>query len=287
MSAQFAEATVKAGIKSYDKWLATDLEALQNIFTTAAESGIIPAAPELDTLFDINKEIAQLYYGCIAQGKVLNETGEPIEGATVHIGYYKTETNANGIWRLSGLRVNDTVRIFIEANGFDTYVNNEYPTERDEMVVGLPEVILSPGHATTIRLDEYDGDSLPPLTAYKIDVQLEDVNSLRQGDLLSVDHLYSNGDIKLGSMHLAMENNRLIIRSYRVPASIFNGEVELHSYWRYSNGRCLQTNITDSNVLLRSKMYQQAPKIDTTNMSRDEVLNAFVPATFTTENESL
>lgn len=280
MTAQWAEATVHAGILSFDEWLDMSLDHLQSLFSEAVEAGRIPLAPTTSDLLEVTKDVSRLYLGKKAEGQVADHDGNPVAGAQVLAGLHSTTTDERGRWRIAGMNSNDAVRLFIIADGYATYHDPAFQLTTGTRTISVSRITVQPGISEPFLVDELFGDPLPPLQGYRSTVRVYDENEVRENEILSVSSYYDNGDVRMVSEYLSMENNLLIIRAYRLSANKLSDGAAINSLWRFSQGVFLYLSDSRNALNLYKHMRHQLPEIDPSGMSRDEVLMAFQPHVF-------
>ena len=117
---------------------------------------------------------------------------------------------------------NDAVRLFIIADGYATYHDPAFQLTTGTRTISVSRITVQPGISEPFLVDELFGDTLPPLQGYRSTVRVYDENEVRENEILSVSSYYDNGDVRMVSEYLSMENNLLII-----PGSVFS-EAKTH-----------------------------------------------------------
>lgn len=243
MNAQWAEATVAAGIYTFDDWLDKELAELAEVFENALSEGIIPTAPDTSQLYAITKEISRLHFGYKASGTVSDEQGNPIEGAEVLVGKYSTSTNAKGQWHLTGMQGAIQSGLIIIKEGFSTHYTANLTLENDNLIISSLTTMLTAGESLPITWDELDGDTLPSLTNIRSSIRIQGEDALRNKDLLVVSDHYQDGDIRMVSEYIVIENNVLVINGYRVSPDKFESLPTVGSYWIHHEGKFYAINM--------------------------------------------
>ena len=95
INGQFAEAIVKAGIKSISEIAFMSVDDLQNLFENAANERMIPETPNKETIFEMIREATILTFSQTYLGRLMDEEGQPVENVKVNVYYQSTTTNVN------------------------------------------------------------------------------------------------------------------------------------------------------------------------------------------------
>jgi Domain of unknown function (DUF4332) len=100
---QWAEALVRADVRTIADFRGLKLSELEGIFTEARRDGVVPDVPSAVDMAEMLKHAASLLCSGAFMGTVRDRQGAPIEGATVGIGALRETTDARGRFRIVGI----------------------------------------------------------------------------------------------------------------------------------------------------------------------------------------
>lgn len=237
VNGQYAEALVKGGVKSIGLLGLKSLEALKTLFAKAEADNIIPSVPSDEEIVGMIRSATALNYSSSLGGQVVDDECNPVTNATVRIGEERATSNANGFFRMAGLKRDGVMTIETEDGQcfkMESYKTNIYPDESSTQKFTINPADSLP----TEMLDEYDGDVLPPARGYRFVVDHEAVDSLRNGDYLIVREFYKDGKhVKLSSVFSAFDGTKFIAKTFKFPLANIDINIEERDYLSHHNGR--------------------------------------------------
>lgn len=259
MNAQWAEALVRNKVYDLEQISDLSLEKLSEKFAQAVEDNLINEVPDTETMSTMKVEAAKHHYASQLQGIITDESGEPVEGASISCGYIEAVSNSKGLWKISGLSFSDSPPVFIRKEGFNTQHLEEVSLDTDIWSTDLISTVLVEGTSEALVWDEYKGDTLPPLISYKAKQLILGEEDIRLRDILKITELYKDGDIKTISIFRSMTDNQLNIHCYRIAADSFNGAPEIGTYWAKRSTGLQPLGLGDESVLMLRKLHNTPP----------------------------
>lgn len=241
MTPQWAEALVASGVRSLETLLERPLDLLSSVFASAAAAATIPQPPEVDDLFAIVKDAAQVRFSGVATVTVLGPLGGPIAGASVSVGNVTQTTDARGRCRLLRIAPATANALRVRCDGYAALDEQPYAVTYDDRCIGTSFRTLTPlapgVNETVVRLDEFDGDSVPALSGARVVTETFLEEELRDGDVLRVTELLvREPTATLVSMFRAYEPGTLIVRRVRVPIARLGQLAAVGTYVRVRKG---------------------------------------------------
>lgn len=224
MTGQWAEALVTNGVSTIEALYRKDLGTLMEIFQRAVAAGTVPHAPGDQEIANFMQDAAILFHTGHLAGIVIDDAGTPLEGVQVNVDGLAGETDARGRFRISRIPSADGHYLRLEHAGYNTLFDDDVHITHDSRSYSSVLWLLAAGESEIETLDEYDGDSLPPLTTYHTIWETYAEDELRSGDVFKVHELYiSSPHVKLVSIFRAYRGGELIIRSFKVSLERFDG----------------------------------------------------------------
>ncbi len=231
IDAQFAEALVKHGVTGLETVANATITELSDIFEAAKSVSMIPELPTLDEKVEMIRQTNRLVAARTITGKILDEENLPLSGVKVSCVDVSTNTNANGLFRLSGLQSeNDT--LFVSISEENIYTITDYTLERYADSLIVQKFVLNTDHQITLEfMSEYEGDILPEIGDYPMRVNRQKGTELRKGDLFLVRAIKKDKNrVDLQSIFNDFDGSKFLVNIFEQPADQFPEEFEERDY---------------------------------------------------------
>ena len=256
---QWAEALVRADVRSVEKLKDTSLAELAVAFEEARQSGLIPSVPSVDEHVTMVLDATTIHYTGGINGTVRDRGGQPVVDAQIGIGCLTTRTDERGRFRLIRVPLATTHRLVVTHPDHQTLIveNPRLTSNNDLISVFVFE--LAPVTATapqrSQKLSEYDGDTLPAVPEFAMSTRHADADALRERDLLVLHKLYDNGDdAQLISKYLTYEDGKFYVLTYRVPLSRLPHGAKQKDAYQYIEGQFVPIRLTPSKLAALKKL---------------------------------
>ncbi len=238
---QWAEALDSGGIESINELSTKKLDELHVIFTKAHDENLIPEVPTPNQMTEMIKDATIICRSGALTLTVTDRDGNPVVGAEARIGVNKEQTDARGRVRLVRVPLGTGLPLVVEHGEYGLLIIEDPPIVSDHQSIGV-EFLTMPQRGTaddasSIRLSEYDGDTIPlggNIPTRQVTLAHD---MLREGDLLTVFSLYkSTPDAKLTSMLREYSRGEITIFQYRIPLSAFDVPPQVGDTFTYRSG---------------------------------------------------
>ena len=250
---QLAEALARAGVNSTEQVWQRDVDELGAIFSAAANAGTIPTVPDTDALREMRLDAAVLTLSGSLNGTVLDPDGEPVVGAAVEIGDLNRTTDDRGRFRANRIPLGRPTQVLIRHPGFESLLIEDVAVLPDDAMIQVTrfnmDTPLADGQAASaIRLCEWEGDRLPPLSHQPVTTRaMGGPDALREGDVLLLHRYYASGDdAQLTSKFLQYDDGRFITLNWRVPLSMLPVDHGLKQVYRFRGGAFRRIRLSPS-----------------------------------------
>ena len=239
---QWAEALDSGGVDSIDELSTKKLDVLQEIFSKAHDEHLIPNVPEAGQITEMVMDATIIRLLGVLTLTIRDGDGNPVVGAKAKIGVISAQTDSHGRVRLVRIPLDAGLPLVVEHEDHGLLLVEDPPIISDHHSIGVTLLKMpkrgAPEDASSIRLSEYEGDTL--LLGGNIPSREVTLSSdrLRERDLLSVCSLYkSEPDAKLVSMLKSKEKGEIIVNHYRVPLSDFDSPPQVGDMYIYRGGK--------------------------------------------------
>ena len=249
VTAQWAEALAKGGVASVETLRRKTPTQLVDVFAAARDANTIPDVPSAEQVVAMILDATEIHFTGRMCGTVRKTDGAPVAGAQVSCGGVSTVTDTRGRFRLIRIPLGATLRLRVEAQGYQPLSHDNPRVTRNDSVVDIQGLVVeaaTPGFAEA-RLSEYEGERLPPLVPDAMTTEAR-TDALRDGDVLVVHRFYQNGDAQLVSKFIEYEAGRFFALHWRVPVADFPSTPGPKSVWRYRKQSLIPLALTPSKL---------------------------------------
>jgi len=279
MTDQWAEALCRGGIGTLNELASQEFEALQALFKRAAEKHLIRERPTANQVAAMIRDAAIICCSGTITLTVRDRAGHPVSGAKARIGVHSGETDGQGRVRLVRIPMGVGLPLIVEHERFAVLSISNPPISADHQAIGvlvltMPEV-GDAAAASSERLSEYGGDSLPLGSGVPIRMAVASQKELREADLLCVSSFYKKtAEVKLVSLLKDYVLGEVIVHAYRVPRAAFAEPPKLGDLFVYRGGAFIpRKNTVDSiNRYKRRRAMAKAFAMAPTPATSDEKL---------------
>ena len=219
---QWAEALVKAGVKTHTALRDQRLDELEAAFEDQRAAGVIAEVPNAIQIAEMLKDAATLDASGALMGTVRDHRDVAIEGARVTASGTGATTDSRGRFRLARLRLGGSLELRIEHPDYTTLSEllHQVPSVRSIHVQMFAMQRSAAEPLPERALAQVRGDELPPIAGQPIVAREIERSELDDYDVLRLILLYANGrEGKLVSRLLSYEAGQFVVRWARVPLS--------------------------------------------------------------------
>jgi len=223
MTAQAAEALVRAGVKSIDELQGKSVRDITAILRGARRRRLIRSVPDSRLVEAMLKDATVLHYTGAIAGTVRDSKGTRVRGASVTIGRHEARTDARGRFHLLRLPLGRRVPLRIDHPRFRELVVEEPRLALDSDLVAVQEFTLERfrGRRKPMppqpSLSELNGDTLPTPTGQPFKVVPIRPSQLHEREILMVQQVPAGrGEVKLVCRLRAYERGAFIVRTVQV-----------------------------------------------------------------------
>ena len=239
MTAQWAEALQKAGVDRMSALHTKTVDELTAIFADAQANGVIPDTPDASVCFRLIRDALEIDLTGMLVGTVVDAQSQAVAGATVRVGTKTAATDARGRFRVVRIPLGVSFRLIVSHDAWRTLEVEDPPIlpyeDRLEKVTYtlLARALNEPSR----RLDEFDGDVLPRLTAYSMRSVRRDLGELRDGDVFVLHKQFARTpDALLASLFWAYASGEFLIWTYKVPLADLPPNPRVRACFIHENG---------------------------------------------------
>jgi hypothetical protein len=227
MTPQWAQALVAAGVDSLGEIHRKRLDALETLFATARNSGLIPEVPTAPTIAAMMTDAAILAHTGTIAGRVVDATGAAVAGATVYAGGASSRTDDRGRFRLGRVPLAPGVRLRIEHPDHPALevANPRTVADPEAIALRLYRLPAATGDSATpsAPLSELSGDAIPLGPGAPFREIVVAASSFSAGDLLRIVEI-SSDEVAVVSLLRSYEDGNVVVRKARLPRSSVQGE---------------------------------------------------------------
>lgn len=267
MDKQIAEALVESKVVDPEHLSMLEFGELRTKIHDSLADDAVDSLPSDSLIAAIQVDATRAVYGRQVQGRVMDEFGRPIANVSVRVGAHEMLSNSKGYWRVTKLNNVSSVKVIAIMEGYESVLVEEVVPETDMYSNELLAITMSEGDSHPIILDEFTGDDLGSLVSYATDEVNLSEDDLRDGDLFRVSYHYVNGDIKLVSVYLSLNNETLQIPCFRVSGEHFEDKPEILSFWSYKNGVLEPSSVTEGTLQITKAVHKHLVR----NMSTEKL----------------